>query len=401
MIVRELVKCGTCGQPHTVRISMGHNEHQRHKFPCGQCNESVEVGLDIDFQNRGWRVVLGENAQPSDVDGVVINLDPNFGIHADHRNDSRHFSRLEQSAKMIRHQQAKYKELYGIDLFAEDKTSLAPRIYHRNEWKLLKKAWSLKRNGKEALAEAKFQEGIEIAYQYSEPPDNLDDWLWQFAFKIGGISGEEKFRLTMRAVEAAKKKGSNFQEFVKYFKTDLYPAHADIFYDIINQYFDNYDDFTPVYTYCSTGMKIPDDYVVISENFENVKMFYGNIFEATTSLVATFACLNNVIVGRRYDQFDQLTLSQYLKLDKANRCTAFGLNPSLIWIGNDIDPQLRNASHHGSMRFNVKDSTISYRAGKGGMGQEQVMSYTAYLIKCVQAFLSLIVLLRINILLQY
>lgn len=158
--------------------------------------------------------------------------------------------------------------------------------------------------------------------------------------------------------------------------------------------------FTPVYAYCSIGMEMPPNYVIVSEHFEDIKMFYGNVFEAITSLVATFACLNNVIVGRSYDKFNELTLNQYQKLDKSNRCTAFGLNPSLIWVAADIDTQLRNASHHGSMQFNSKDAVITYRAGKGGTGQEQKISYTDYVVKCVSAFLSLTVLLRIELLLQ-
>ena len=40
-------------------------------------------------------------------------------------------------------------------------------------------------------------------------------------------------------------------------------------------------------------------------------MLYGNAFEAFSSNVEVLAMLNNLIAGRRFDEFEKLTLDAY------------------------------------------------------------------------------------------
>jgi hypothetical protein len=69
---------------------------------------------------------------------------------------------------------------------------------------------------------------------------------------------------------------------------------------------------------------------------------------------------------------------------------------------SEADNQIRNASHHGSLRFNQVEQTISYqveqtisyRSGKGGTGPERRISYADYLVRCVRIFLQTMTLLR-------
>ena len=64
---------------------------------------------------------------------------------------------------------------------------------------------------------------------------------------------------------------------------------------------------------------------------------------------------------------------------------------------DQVHNQLRNASHHGSMSFDKDTQTISYRAGKGGTGQENQLPYLKYLSRCVVMFLQIVTLLRVEI----
>jgi hypothetical protein len=62
MIVRYALKCETCEQPHTVRIGMGLDSSQTHKFPCCGCSE--EIVLRMDVAKHDWRIVCEENCEP-------------------------------------------------------------------------------------------------------------------------------------------------------------------------------------------------------------------------------------------------------------------------------------------------------------------------------------------------
>lgn len=64
------------------------------------------------------------------------------------------------------------------------------------------------------------------------------------------------------------------------------------------------------------GVEVTDDLAAGSANFDTTKMFCGNAFEAFVSQVETYALLNNLIAGRRFDEFERLTIQHYSKLDK-------------------------------------------------------------------------------------
>src|SRR6516165_3592881 len=123
-------------------------------------------------------------------------------------------------------------------------------------------------------------------------------------------------------------------------------------------------------------------------------MFYANSYEHFTHIIEYLAMLNNMLVGRRYDTFQTLTLDQYRKLDRSARFRPFADNIAFMAICAAADNQIRNASHHGSLVFNQAKQTISYRLSKGGTGPEQRISYADYLVRCVRIFLQTMTLLR-------
>jgi hypothetical protein len=82
MIVRFALKCETCGQPHTVRIGMGHDQTQTHKFLCRGCSEEIVLRMDLDYAELSWDVKCVENYSPTDeVAGApIVNVDAIFVI---------------------------------------------------------------------------------------------------------------------------------------------------------------------------------------------------------------------------------------------------------------------------------------------------------------------------------
>ncbi len=171
----------------------------------------------------------------------------------------------------------------------------------------------------------------------------------------------------------------------------------DIFHQILKRFFLGYSDLNQVYLYCSAGLDIPEGHQASSCDFDSVSSFYGDVFEAFTSMAETLACVNNVMLGRPYTQFEKMDLALYKTIDKANKCNPFVMNEAFTRLTKNVDSQLRNASHHGGFRFEQDSGLIKYRAGKGGIGAEREITYTNYLLKSTNLFLATVCLMRINI----
>jgi hypothetical protein len=103
VIVRDYAACKTCRAPHLLRIGMGMENSQRHKFPCRKCGEEIEVGLDIDRVKIGWRVCFGVNAEPilPDESASVVNLHADFLVPAGSADDRHVFPSLEFGPKIL------------------------------------------------------------------------------------------------------------------------------------------------------------------------------------------------------------------------------------------------------------------------------------------------------------
>src|SRR5262249_41178839 len=111
-------------------------------------------------------------------------------------------------------------------------------------------------------------------------------------------------------------------------------------------------------------------------------------------------CLASALVRRtsssplRY-RLAELSLKQYYLIDKSGRSNCFATESDLAAVSAEADNQIRNASHHGGMEFDASTQIITYRAGKGGTGSVQRMSYTQYLVRCVRLFMQIINILQL------
>jgi hypothetical protein len=140
------------------------------------------------------------------------------------------------------------------------------------------------------------------------------------------------------------------------------------------------------------GLQPPDDSVATSVEFDVVKSFYGDAYEVFAGSVDFFAMLNNVKLGREFSEFDQLTLKNYYKITNASKFNPFSTNAAFIAVCEEKDNQLRNASHHRGLKIDQEGRTISFKAGKGGTGDEQQLSYAEYLDRSSRIFLQICVL---------
>lgn len=401
MIVRSPFKCATCGQIHTVRIGMGHETRQTHRFPCVSCGEDMVVALNVDFQKVMHWTEGVENAEltTEELGAPIVNVDANFIIPENERHADMAFPRLHQL-----HEMAEIAEKQGslISAASIPDGMLGERPYRRpdfaEEWRILRKAWSLHRRGQDQISRKKITVASDLFYK-TDPLRDLRDWLWRFTLFIGQPHYEAPFRRAIDLIGPLTHEAS-FREFAEFYD-GVAKERGERYFDLIKEYFNGYNDFNQVHFLIAKGMDVPEGSVASSIDFDTTRMFYGDAFETFASCVDIFAYLNNLKSGRPFNEFAQLTQREYLKLDKAGRFEAFAAVPAFINICEERDNQIRNASHHGNMRIEKRTQVIRYRIGKGGMGAEQRMDYATYLARSAKLFLQAMTLFRLEIMMCY
>lgn len=404
MIVRTAFRCTTCGQNHTVRIGVGHESYQTHTFPCSGCGEELTVALRVSkLENSPIPQFIGEAVEnvelaEEEADSPIVNVDANFLVPLEERHKDRSFPRLYQMHEMMDVAE-KHGSLVSFKDFPENWQNSRPyrQKDFAEEWKLLKKAWNLHRNGHERLRNRKIEEGSAEFYA-NDPLNSMQDWLWRYCLFLSQPAFEQPFRDAFEVVRANGGK-AEFKVFFKEYEEDLAAHRSEKYFSIIREFFMAFDDFSQVLFRVKTGIEVDESAEVASAQFDKTKMFYGNAFETFSSLVDILAYLNNIASGRAFDQFQSLTRNKYLKLDKSSRFGPFESNPAFANLCLERDNQLRNASHHASIRLISPEKKIVYRSGKGGSGPEQKMGYATYLAKCSTIFLQIINLFRFEIML--
>ena len=399
MIVRSCFRCATCGRAHTVRIGMGHETTQTHRFPCVSCGEDMVVALHVDFQAiRHWTEAV-ENAEeiPEEAAAAIVNVDAGFVVPEDERHLDYHFPRMAQMHRMFEEARK-----HGSTIRVSDvpKASRNARPFRRpdfaDEWKQLKKAWSLHRNGHEKLSNRKMEEAS-TEYYGNEPLGSIQDWLWRFVTFLMQPLMEPKFRGALAQIEPVFR-SDGFRQLMHYYDKNMSVERGTRYLELMREFFSSFSEFSQVYFLVLRGVPVPAGNIASSIDFNRTRMFYGNAFEVFTSSVDILALINNLICGREFDKFEQLTLEKYLKLDKASRFNCFAMNVPFTDLCRESDNQLRNASHHGSFTFDPVSQLIQYRSGPGGGGPEMTLAYGAYLVRCVNLFLQVMVLLRLELL---
>lgn len=403
MIVRYALKCQTCGKPHTVRIGMGHDASQTHKFPCRECSEEIVLRMNLNHDELSWSVECVENCGPIDeVAGApIVNVDAIFIIAPELQGEDKVFPRFDYMHAM--HEAAKRAKPSPLaDPVPPTDRNQNRRPYrppdYGAEWALLRRAWSLARNGQTALSEKQIAEASAEFYPPDHALENLENWIWRFASLLCTPGYGSLFDGGIDALEPLR--GSPLWDDFNKFYESVAAGRGKRYFDLMKDFFQGYAEFSQVYFFVIRDIPIPEGYQTTSTDFDAVEMFCGKAYERFTSLIEYLAMLNNMLAGRPYDTFQKLTLVQYRKLDRPQRFGPFETNGPFMAICAEADNEIRNASHHSSFVFDRPKQIISYRVGKGGTGPEHRITYANYLERCVRLFLQAMTLLRIELLIS-
>ena len=394
MIERHYLKCKTCEQPITLRIGLGRNKVQNHTFQCPNCSEDIKLQLKIDYENITTELIILENCERGSEEGEIINLHPNFAISEDKINKDFVSPFLDYVSDNRRDQLADF-EIPSEKLQKEIQRSL----YLSDEWEDLKRAWSLMLNGKIELAKTITSNSAD-KFNYDDGLDSVNDWIFRFSHRILSPS---KLSLFHDAAEYIRenvvlKYRSELKKFKEFYIENLYEDHLERYFEVYSEFFSHYSEYSQLLNYMKENNRLPRDYRASSNDFKQTKMFFGNAYEHLTSTLAILACYNNIANGRPFDKFSTMDLKKYMTINKANRANPFKETKPFYRFADCLDSTFRNASHHGSVRFNKKKKKIIYRSG--GTGAEKNMPYTEYLMKCNNLLFSVSALLMIELLLH-
>jgi hypothetical protein len=295
VINRYTVCCQTCGEHHTLRITLGADRYQEHTFGCINCGEDIKVGLDIDFDNRvdlknspipgitipSSSLSVFSNCESCEGEGTILNLDPNFLIPEHLLHHDNIFPWMYQ---------VQFNELEKLDVF--DKIEKSQKHFPkyidvfplvggvrnlRESIELLIKAWSLHNRDKYDLSSDYLAKLAAICFDKSY---SLYDSIFIFTSLFLGHERNEDVKSVISELREAKKKNPiEYSRFRSYYinqqSNDCLERHLEMFKD----YLKNYDDLNQVYLYAKSKNNIPDEITISATRFRNVKMFYGDIYD--------------------------------------------------------------------------------------------------------------------------
>lgn len=387
MKVRENLKCLTCDHVTTVRVSVGHNPIQRHDFACSSCEEPIGLIMHVDYHNFATELEFCENSELAFEEGNVVNLDPHFLIPEPDLNMDRNFSWMDEAQYiMANNPQAAILPNPG-------KNGKITDVYEQlgglpgttKYWSSLKKSWSLHSKNKTALARKVIKKYDPRGF---DNKGSIYKALEDFFYRITLPKGYHLTECGYQAIKRAKLTDSKeFSKFLCFYTHELRKENMRGYFDIFSDFFEHYSEYDQTLLYAKNLASVRDGCVASSYGFERTKMFYGNAYEVYTSNIIVLACLNNIIKGRHFDEFEEMNLEKYRTINKANRGRPFKDDELLSQFLECTDSTLRNASHHQSMRIIDKGKNIQYQSG--GTGQIRTISYSKYLEKCCKIMLAM------------
>lgn len=382
MIIRSYFKCKTCDHSHTLRISVGHDNYQEHQFHCRGCGEPITVGMNVDYEKISAYPVAVSNCTESDEEGSVVNLSPLFVIPDELQGDGRAFPSILEMKRLL--DAASDEAIEASINPTEDPISEwerrgrpAPGLTH--DWEFCGRVWSLFLSGNHEVC-ANYIKRNYIHYRFDTPPYPFEV-IYSICARIGRRRASTVYHSLTEQWELAKKRNPNaLNSLDKYIVSEHLIHFLESSRTIFSEYILNISDFSQVLMYQDMDIPINEGYTPSSISFDRTKMYYGNSFELLTELFILPATINNILNGRNYDTFERLTLEQYLEIDKSGRHNSFQSNDSLKFLSDDLNNQIRNASHHGNMTLNRQSGFIKYKTRRSS--GTQYIKYLDYLMYC-------------------
>ena len=409
MTIRYKMQCLICDQDYLLRISIGHDENQRHIISCNTCKNDLTVELKIDFKILNAKIIYIDNCkegvfkdegyQVKSENYIIKILHPEFLVPEEFSEDPSYNANIMQGRVLTKE---RLKKLKNIDL-DEAKNHSTPYInslkYLEKNWKILNVVWKMKNNNiKERLLQKQLS-------KYKSETKGFTDTFESVLFDFNNImlfpdyyEKGSTFALFLKEdFEKSNSKNDEYIKCMKYHKRELQGDDMKRFHSIYIDFFELFNDFKPLLFHTVSSLDVLPNHYVSSQNFEKTKMFYGQLYEAYASNISFITMMHNIYSERNFDKFKKRTLEDYFNSSKARRVENFEKSNEFEWFAEFFDSKLRNASHHGNI--SIEDNKIIYKSGQPLV--EYNISYSQYLEKCTELFIRFATLLQLQLLLHF
>ncbi|NMR47295.1 hypothetical protein HCO47_04170 [Citrobacter braakii] len=389
MVISCGLKCDLCDHLYRIRVGVGFDGYQKHYFDCSNCNANIVFALRAKAPEANVESVenCSRSFDESDVEPEVLNFHPNCAFVKDDLHNPFSFPSLVLSnliSPHMRYIQGRIQSVaHQFDIpNAPHKWSLIKGMMttiHKDNKKaarFVQQYTKQRNNDMNPSSSDGISDGEDVivyesgaAYPESYIINEFFDSL--FYPKLGDI-----VRPIIDAIDAIDKDA--LSDFVSYWQSELREQNQHRYLNTFSDYFRHRDHFGQIVIYSRIEYNV-DELIVSSKGFDQIKLYYGDAYEALTSNMTILACLNNVMDGRKFDEFKLMTLTKYLEVNKANKSNPFKSNPLFsVFAEEDVESSIRNGSHHASIWHDGEK--IMYRSG--GTGAQHDIPYTRYLDFC-------------------
>lgn len=387
MIKRFPTRCGFCGHANTLRVTLGINARQRHAFECQGCGEEAYIELEIDFINRESFGVPGfegltfpkvtdvklQNAERTDEEGTITNLDPTFLVPEEELHSDGVFSwmhALKDVVKKAENGGPKFRDVV-------DEAGMPRGI--REGIAVTLKALELNTRGRSDLAKVRLKEltaisGVEV--------QSVSQAIAMVATAIlGKAAATDVRRITALAQKAFDLDQGEFRRMRDALMNELAKDFLERQLAVLKEYLRGYDQFSQAWFYAANELPVTEQFQPSGRGLDVVRHFYGTAFEQLSSGLVLPACINNILGGREFDQFEAMDLKRYLTTDKAGRARCLEGRAEFSGLWSEFDSTLRNGSYHQGLRLKPTSKyVIQYRTGDTKVWQE--IKYSNFLARC-------------------
>ena len=398
VVLRGYARCEICGENYILRAGVGTEKYQLHTFDCKSCGIPISVIVRANpphahFESEENVIIEeheGENA-------IVLNLHPFFAFNSDEIHNQMAFPSLLYGSKIAPYLRlVPNKNFQGIQ--TQDIALQFDVPNASNLWTTVKNIFLLQdKTGadKRVKKTIEYYEKQRQKYFLETKVSSSKEVAFNFFDSLFYPRIEQILEPALKLISSIKGNyPEEFLRFMKFYSDNLEAQHRRQYLSIFSDYFKIYNQLSQVVVHSRIGDENVDDKIVGSKSFENVKLYYGQAYESITSFFVIFACLNNILLGRSYDQFQSMTLSKYIKdVSKEKKANPFEVIQPFYTFTHGLDSTLRNGSHHASIWRNGEK--IFYRSG--GTGAQREIPYSRYLHLCNKLTISIAALFIIEL----
>lgn len=380
MVIRDFGSCATCGHRFMLRAGVGIESYQHHYVDCSACGTPIVLAVRANPPHAHF--VVEENfalGTHEDDEATLINLHPNFAFDPEDFHNRMGFASL----KYVQRIATVVEDLVQPGQKFVDTAFLFDVPNISQVWGHVRRGLNLESGTNNEKALSRTIEGYLAERQRFRPDTEATDvasmhtGFLRAAFfpRIEQIADPALVLLEKAAADYP----AEFAAFETYYKTEFADEQRHRFISAFSDYFKHHSQFSQMLIHARLGDEDPGAKVVGSKAFEEIKLYYGHVYEALTTSFVILACLNNILLGRSYDQFQSMTLNKYVKdVEKAKRANPFANEPVFFAFSQGLDSSLRNGSHHASI---WRDGDVVYFRS-GGSGAERNMPFSNYLHLC-------------------